>query len=320
MSFSFVFPGQGSQFIGMGKDIYGAFSTSREVFEEVNDALKQNLSKLIFEGSEADLALTQNTQPALMTVSIAIYKTLTIDFGLSSKNLPNLLYAGHSLGEYTAYTAAGSFTLSQAATLLRIRGNAMQEAVPAGQGKMAAILGLDFEAVEKLTLNYQKEHPSLICEAANDNAPGQVVISGHTQAIEDMIKIATQNGAKRAILLPVSAPFHCRLMDPAAKKMHEALSEINIKDAHPPIISNVTTEKTYSAANILQTLVQQVTDKVRWRETIIKMKNLGVEHIIEIGAGKVLTGLTRRIDKSLNTLSIQTPQDIENFANFLERN
>lgn len=305
---TFIFPGQGSQFIGMGKDLSEAFPVAKETFQEVDDALNQKLSKIMFEGQESDLNLTENTQPALMAVSMAVVRIL-------KQAKPDVLtsakfVAGHSLGEYSALTAAGSFKLSDAAKLLKTRGQAMQKAVPVGIGAMAAILGLEIADVKSLV----KEASGVeIVAAANDNSFGQIVISGHKAAVEKAIALATAKGAKRAILLPVSAPFHCSLMQPAADVMKAALAEVDIKPPSVPLVANVTAESVTDPAKIRQLLVEQVTGMVRWRESVLYMKVQGVTMLVELGAGKVLTGLTRRIDAELTGRSVGTPKDIEEF-------
>jgi len=298
---AFVFPGQGSQFVGMGKDLAEAFPAAREVFQEVDSALSQNLSKLMFEGPEADLNLTENTQPALMAVSVAVARILGNDVLKSAK-----FVAGHSLGEYAALTAVGTFSLSDAARLLKIRGQAMQKAVPVGVGAMAAILGLEMDAVTALA----KEAG---CEAANDNSFGQVVVSGKKEAVERAIALATAKGAKRAILLPVSAPFHCSLMQPAADVMRDALAKVDMKSPSIPLIANVIASEVTDPARIRQLLVEQVTGTVRWRESVLYMKDHGVTELVELGAGKVLSGLAKRIDAAVSGRSIGTPKDIEEF-------
>ena len=291
---AFLFPGQGAQAIGMGKDLAENFSVAKNVFEEVNDALNQDLSALIWDGDIETLTLTENAQPALMATSIAAIKALEsegIEFGQAS------YIAGHSLGEYSALCAAGSLSLMDTAKLLRIRGKAMQDAVPFGVGAMAAILGLDFETVSQLTNSIANDQ---VCQAANDNDPGQVVISGHKNAVEETIELAKDAGAKRAILLPVSAPFHCSLMQPAADTMAKALSEIILKDPIVPLVANVKANKEVNGETIKDLLVEQVTGSVRWRESIEFMSSEGVSEVYEIGAGKALSGMVRRIDREIN--------------------
>ena len=291
---AFLFPGQGAQAIGMGKDLAENFLVAKNVFEEVNDALNQDLSALIWDGDIETLTLTENAQPALMATSIAAIKALEsegIEFGQAS------YIAGHSLGEYSALCAAGSLSLLDTAKLLRIRGKAMQDAVPFGVGAMAAILGLDFETVSQITNSSANDQ---VCQAANDNDPGQVVISGHKNAVEETIELAKDAGAKRAILLPVSAPFHCSLMQPAADTMAKALSEIILKDPIVPLVANVKANKEVNGETIKDLLVEQVTGSVRWRESIEFMSSEGVSEVYEIGAGKALSGMVRRIDREIN--------------------
>lgn len=307
MTRAFVFPGQGSQFPGMGKDLAESFAEAREVFQEVDEALGQNLTKLMFEGPEGDLNLTANTQPALMAVSMAVVRVLEKQGGINMSSACQFV-AGHSLGEYSALTAAGALALSDTAKLLRIRGTAMQEAVPVGVGAMAAILGLDFEDVKEIAAAASKDG---VCAAANDNAPGQVVVSGHKGAVEAAIALATAKGAKRAIALPVSAPFHCSLMEPAAQRMAQALAAATIKAPVVPVVANVTASAVSSPDEIRKLLVEQVTGRVRWRESVIWMKEQGVSEMIELGAGKVLGGLVKRIEKDVSGESVGTPEQIE---------
>ena len=291
---AFLFPGQGAQAIGMGKDLAENFLVAKNIFEEVNDALNQDLSALIWDGDIETLTLTENAQPALMATSIAVIKALEsegIEFGQAS------YIAGHSLGEYSALCAAGSLSLMDTAKLLRTRGKAMQDAVPFGVGAMAAILGLDFETVSQITNSSANDQ---VCQAANDNDPGQVVISGHKNAVEETIELAKDAGAKRAILLPVSAPFHCSLMQPAADNMAKALSEIILKDPIVPLVANVKANKEVNGETIKDLLVEQVTGSVRWRESIEFMSSEGVSEVYEIGAGKALSGMVRRIDREIN--------------------
>ena len=310
MSWAYVFPGQGSQAVGMGKELAAAFTEAREIFGEVDEALQQNLSKLMFEGPDDMLTLTENAQPALMAVSMAVIAVLEKQGKISIRNTARYV-AGHSLGEYSALAAAGSLSLSDAARLLKIRGQAMQKAVPVGEGAMAALLGLDLDQAQEVageaTVNGE------ICAAANDNAPGQVVVSGHKAAVERAIVLAKTKGAKRALMLPVSAPFHCPLMKPAADVMAEALAKVTVKSPAVPVIANVTASTVIDPDEIRRLLVEQVTALVRWRESVHLMKEAGVTTLIECGAGKVLTGLTKRIDGDLTGISLQSPQDIEAF-------
>jgi len=291
---AFLFPGQGAQTIGMGKDLAENFSVSKDVFEEVNDALEQDLSSLIWDGDIDTLTLTENAQPALMATSIAAVKALEsegIEFNQAS------FIAGHSLGEYSALCAAGSLNIHDTAKLLRIRGKAMQDAVPIGIGAMAAILGLDFNTVNKIAKSIGNDQ---VCQAANDNDPGQVVISGHKEAVEQTIELAKAAGAKRAILLPVSAPFHCALMQPAADAMSEALDGIKLESPSVPLVANVKASQETNGSIIKELLIEQVTGSVRWRESIEYISSHGVTDVFEVGAGKALSGMVRRIDREIN--------------------
>lgn len=307
----FVFPGQGSQFIGMGQDLYDNFAEAKAVFQEVDDALNQHLSKLIFSGEDKDLNLTENTQPALMAVSQAVIAVLQGQGGYDLKK--NLSYvAGHSLGEYSALTAVGALELSDTARLLKLRGQAMQRAVPVGEGAMAAIIGLSFSDVDAIVHEAAKTET---CEAANDNSDGQTVISGHTQAVERAIEVAKAKGAKRALPLPVSAPFHCSLMAPAAQEMAAALADTTIRPPEVPVICNVTARPEEDPNNLRRLLVDQITGTVRWRESVEFMAEDGVTNAFEIGAGKVLTGLIRRIASDIQTGNIGTAEQIESFLN-----
>jgi len=309
---SFIFPGQGSQTVGMGRELAQNMPVAAQVFEEVNDVLGQNLSGLMFEGPEEELTLTHNAQPALMAVSVAVMRVLEKDFDVKLDRVAAYV-AGHSLGEYSALTVAGALTLADTARLLKLRGEAMQRAVPVGVGAMAAVLGLDFETAQKVAEAAAAESGE-VCTAANDNADGQVVLSGHKTAVGKAIELAKEQGAKRGILLPVSAPFHCALMQPAADEMAEALAQTNISLPIIPILTNVTAAPESDPENIRKYLVAQVTGRVRWRETILKMNELGVECVIEAGTGKVLTGMVRRICRDMTGISLQSPADIENFA------
>ncbi|MGD1878590.1 MAG: ACP S-malonyltransferase [Kiloniellaceae bacterium] len=310
MSLAFVFPGQGSQAVGLGQALAEAFPVAREVFEEVDDALEQGLSRLMLTGPEEELRLTANAQPALMAVSMAVVRVLESEgnWRLGDKAA---FVAGHSLGEYSALAAAGSLQLADAARLLRRRGEAMQAAVPVGEGTMAALLGLDLETAQAVAEEAAAQGQGEVCAAANDNAPGQVVISGHTAAVERACEIAKAKGAKRALLLPVSAPFHCSLMAPAAEVMAEALAGVEIAMPAVPLVANVTASHLSDPAEIRRKLVEQVTGMVRWRESVAYMAGQGVETVVELGAGKVLSGLTKRIDRSLASHSVETPQDVE---------
>lgn len=306
MKRAFIFPGQGSQYVGMGKDLALAYPSAREIFEKVDESLGRSLSKIIFEGPEDQLNMTENTQPALMAVSMAVIAVLQ-DQGINiSKHCA--FVAGHSLGEYSALTAAGAFELSDTARLLKLRGESMQEAVPVGVGAMAAILGLDFPDVQKIASEVSGDE---ICAAANDNSPGQVVVSGHKAAVEAASALATQRGAKRAVMLPVSAPFHCGLMAPAAEAMADALAAVNLRAPLVPVVSNVTAQGEMDPTKIRTLLVDQITGMVRWRESVLWMKSQGVTEMIEIGAGKVLAGLVKRIDKDIACESVGTPEQIE---------
>jgi [acyl-carrier-protein] S-malonyltransferase len=309
MTRAFVFPGQGSQAVGMGRDVAEAFACAREVFEEIDEALGQNLSRLMFEGPDEDLVLTENAQPAIMAVSMAVMQVLKTEGGIDLSATASFV-SGHSLGEYSALAAAGCFSITDTAGLLKTRGRAMQEAVPVGQGAMAALMGLDLDDVLAIAADASQDG---VCAAANDNAPGQVVVSGDTAAVERAIEMAKEKGAKRAILLPVSAPFHCSLMAPAAEVMAEALAAVTMQPVSVPLIANVTADVVADPADIRSLLVDQVTGMVRWRECVLTMKNEGVDSLVEVGGGKVLAGLTRRIDKELNAVSVGTPDTIEEF-------
>ena len=313
MTRAFVFPGQGSQAVGMGRDLAGAFAPARMVFEEVDEALKQPLSRLMFEGPEDELTLTENAQPALMAVSMAIVRTLEREGGFDLARQVRFV-AGHSLGEYSALAAAGTFALVDTARLLKIRGQAMQQAVPVGQGAMAALLGLDLDAARAVALEAAQGE---ICAAANDNAPGQVVISGHKTAVERALVIAKTKGAKRALLLPVSAPFHCALMAPAAEAMAKALADTAMHAPVVPVVANVTARPTGEIGIIRGLLVEQVTGMVRWRESVEFLKDQGVTAAVELGAGKVLTGLCKRIAPEIAASSIGAPAEIEAFLKTL---
>jgi [acyl-carrier-protein] S-malonyltransferase len=301
---AFVFPGQGAQTIGMGKALAVAYPAAKEVFDEVDDALGQRLSKLIWEGDIDTLTLTANAQPALMATSLAALCALQAE-GVALKTAS--FVAGHSLGEYSALAAVGAISIANTARLLRIRGIAMQEAVPVGVGAMAAILGLDFEAVTAVAAAASQGE---VCEAANDNDPGQIVVSGQKAAVERALVLAKEAGAKRAVLLPVSAPFHCALMEPAAARMEKALSEVEVLVPILPLIANVNATAVSDPPTIKSLLIQQVTGSVRWRESIMYLAAVGVTEIWEIGAGKALSGMVRRIDRTLNCQTIGSPEDI----------
>ena len=307
---AFTFPGQGSQAVGMGKELAAAYPEARAVFDEVDAALSQKLSEIMFEGPDDVLRLTENAQPALMAVSMAVIRVL----GAKGVNLKDhaTFVAGHSLGEYSALCAAGTFSLSDAARLLKARGRAMQAAVPVGQGAMAAILGLDVAAVRHVAaLAAQGE----ICEVANDNAPGQVVISGNLAAVERAIELAKEKGAKRALSLPVSAPFHCKLMEPAAAVMAEALAAVAMRDPIVPLVANIRARPITDRAEIRERLVEQVTGMVRWTESVAWMTGEGgVAQLVELGTGKVLSGLAKRIAPETVAISIGTVADIDAFV------
>lgn len=308
-----VFPGQGSQAVGMGSALAREFAEARQVFAEVDDALGEPLSRLMTEGPEDELTLTENAQPALMAVSMAVLRILEHRHGLDIRALGRFV-AGHSLGEYTALTAAGSFGVGDAARLLRKRGLAMQTAVPVGDGAMAALMGLELAAAREIAAEATRDsYDGAVCVAANDNAPGQVVISGSRAAVKRATEIAALRGAKRSIMLPVSGPFHCPLMAPVADVMARALAAVDIQPPAVPLISNVTAHEVTSPAEIRNLLVSQVTGMVRWRESVLYMRAQGVEELVEIGAGKVLSGLARRIDRGLTGRSIGTPEDIAGF-------
>lgn len=309
MTRAFVFPGQGSQTVGMGKALAEAFPAAREVFEEVDDALGQNLSRMMFEGPMEDLTLTENTQPALMANSVAVMRVLGAEGGVDLGEAAKLI-AGHSLGEYSALAAAGALDLADAARLLKLRGQAMQTAVPAGEGAMAALLGLDVEAATAAAAEAAEDD---VCDVANDNAPGQVVVSGAKAAVERAIEAAKTKGARRAIMLPVSAPFHCSLLAPAADAMAEAFEKTQLAPPAVPLVSNVTAEPVADPDVIKDLLVRQVTATVRWREGVLAMRAAGVEELVEIGCGKVLSGMVKRIDREMTARNVETPDDVEAF-------
>ncbi len=304
MARAFVFPGQGAQTIGMGKALAEAYPAAKAVFDEVDEALGESLSSLIWEGEQDRLTLTQNAQPALMATSLAAFRALEAE-GVSITAAD--FVAGHSLGEYSALAAAGTLSIADAARLLRTRGQAMQQAVPVGVGAMAALLGLDFEAATAVA---EEAAQGEVCQAANDNDPGPVGVSGHKAAVERAVEIAKEKGAKRAVLLPVSAPFHCALMAPAADVMAEALEKVEMKAPAVPLVANVRAEAVTDAATIRALLVEQVTGSVRWRESVGYMAAQGVTEVWEIGAGKALAGMIRRIERSITCRAVGTPEDV----------
>jgi [acyl-carrier-protein] S-malonyltransferase len=314
MSVAFTFPGQGSQAVGMGKGLAEAFPSARAVFDEVDEALGQKLTEIMWHGAEADLTLTENAQPALMAVSLAAFRVLQDEAGLDLRRHAAFV-AGHSLGEYSALAAAGAVTIADTARLLRIRGRAMQEATPVGTGAMAALLGLDFPAAAALA---EEAADGEVCQAANDNAPGQVVISGAKSAVERAVALAKDRGARRAILLPVSAPFHCALMAPAADVMREALDKVRLEAPSVPLVANVSARPIRDPAAIRRSLVEQVTGTVRWRESVAFMAGEGVTKLVEVGAGKVLSGLVKRIAADLEAASVGTPEDVAAFASTMK--
>jgi len=313
MARAIVFPGQGSQNVGMGKALAEAVPTAREVFEEVDEALGQNLSRLMFEGPIEELTLTENAQPALMAMSLAVVRVLRRDGGLEFGKHCQFV-AGHSLGEYSALCAADALDLDVTARLLKRRGQAMQQAVPVGQGTMAALLGLDFEAAQGVARDAAEGQ---VCDVANDNAPGQVVVSGNVAAVERAVELAKERGARRPMLLPVSAPFHCALMQPAADIMADALQQSNLGVPVVPLIANVTASAVSDPAEIRELLVRQVTSMVRWRESVLYLRQQDVDNLVEVGAGKVLTTMLKRIDKEISGQAISEPEDIEAFLKSL---
>ena len=308
MAIAFTFPGQGSQTVGMGKALAEAFPAARAVFDEVDDALGEKLSRIMWEGPADTLTLTENTQPALLAVSVAAMRALEEEAGVDMQRDAKFV-AGHSLGEYSALAAAGSFALADAARLVKIRGRAMQQAVPVGQGAMAAIRGLEPADVKAIAA--EAAHGE-VCEAANDNAPGQFVVSGARAAVERAVEIAKARGA-RAMLLPVSAPFHCALMQPAAEAMREALGNVKVNAPNVPLVANVTAGPSTDPAEIVQNLIAQVTGTVRWRECVTYLTGHGVTRLVEVGSGKVLSGLARRIAKETPAMSVGTPDDVAAF-------
>ena len=315
MTNAFIFPGQGSQKVGMGKDLYDNFPVAKEVFQEVDDALSINLSRIIFEGEEEELKLTINTQPALMTVSFAIVRVIESFIG---KNISEVgkFTAGHSLGEYSALVSARSIKLNDAAKILRLRGEFMQNAVPLNIGAMAALIGVDTNIVKEIRSKYAEKDE--IIDIGNDNAPGQFVISGHNSIVDKVIANHKTLGIKRAIKLPVSAPFHCRLMEKARENMESYIQDLDLLSPKLILVNNVGAAPLTETNKIKDSLVEQITNTVRWRESIDNMCDLGVDNFIEIGAGNVLSGLVKRINKTVNSSSIQNIENIENYINILE--
>ena len=315
MTNAFIFPGQGSQKVGMGKDLYDNFPVAKEVFQEVDDALSINLSRIIFEGEEEELKLTINTQPALMAVSFAIVRVIESFIG---KNISEVgkFTAGHSLGEYSALVSARSIKLNDAAKILRLRGEFMQNAVPLNIGAMAALIGVETNIIEEIRSKYVEKDE--IIDIGNDNAPGQFVISGHNSIVDKVIANHKAFGIKRAIKLPVSAPFHCRLMEKARENMESYIQDLDLLSPKLILVNNVGAAPLTETNKIKDSLVEQITNTVRWRESIDNMCDLGVDNFIEIGAGNVLSGLVKRINKTVNSISIQNIENIENYINILE--
>ena len=310
MSKAFIFPGQGSQAVGMGRELADAYPQAREVFSEVDEALGQKLSTLMFDGPEDELTLTANAQPALMAVSIAVLRVLEAEAGLDLARDAQFV-AGHSLGEYSALAAAGTFSLSDTARLLRLRGQAMQKAVPVGEGAMAALIGMELDAALEVA---NEAAQGMICEVANDNGGGQVVLSGARAAVERAAELAKTKGARRAVILPVSAPFHCALMAPAAAAMADALANVTMREPVVPLVGNVTAGPETDPGKIRDNLVAQVTGTVRWRECVVSMTAGGVDSFYEVGSGKVLAGLVKRISKESTSQSVGSPADIAAYA------
>jgi len=309
VSRALIFPGQGSQAVGMGRALNDAFTAARETFEEVDEALRQHLSRLMFEGPESDLVLTENAQPALMAVSMAVMRVLGRDGGFEVRR-DVAFVAGHSLGEYSALAAAGALALEDAARLLKRRGLAMQRAVPVGVGAMAALLGMELDDARAVAAEAAAGE---VCDCANDNGPGQVVVSGHRSAVERAVALAAERGARRSIMLPVSAPFHCSLMAPAADEMATALAEVEVREPVVPLVANVGAAPVTEPNEIRRLLVAQVTALVRWRESVLAMRDAGVAEFDEIGAGRVLSGLVKRIDRDAAVFPVGTPDEIESF-------
>ena len=314
MTRAFLFPGQGSQKVGMGKDLADAFAPAREVFQEVDDALSQKLSQLMWEGPESDLTLTENAQPAIMAHSMAILRILEKEMGLDVAKHAYLVM-GHSLGEYSALRAAGAFSLADTARLLKLRGQAMQSAVPVGEGGMTALIGADIKQAEDVAR--EASAAGGVCVVANDNAPGQVVISGTMDALARASEIAKAKGIKRALPLAVSAPFHSTLMKPAADRMAEELARVTIRPLSVPVLANVNAKEATNPDHVRQLLVEQVTGRVRWRESILALSALTVDATVEFGGNKVLTGMVKRIDKDLANITLDTPADLEAFGKTL---
>jgi [acyl-carrier-protein] S-malonyltransferase len=307
MTRAFVFPGQGSQAVGMGQELAAAFPVARHLLEEVDDALEQNLSRLMAQGPADELTLTENAQPALMAVSLAVVRVLEAEAGIDIETSCKYV-AGHSLGEYSALAAARSLDVADAARLLKLRGQSMQHAVPIGVGAMAALLGAELDQAREIAADAAENE---VCETANDNATGQIVISGHKTAVDRAIELSKERGIRRAIELPVSAPFHCSLMQPAADIMEKALGEIDLRRPVVPVIANVTAAEAYRPDDIRDLLVKQVTAMVRWRESVLAMRDAGVDTLVELGSGKILTGMMRRIDRDMTAMSVERPDDIE---------
>ncbi len=309
MSRALVFPGQGSQSVGMGRALAEAFPAARHLLQEVEEALKQNLSRLMFEGPEDQLTLTENAQPAIMAVSLAVIRVLEAEAGIEVAE--TAFVAGHSVGEYSALAAARALSVADTARLLKLRGRSMQRAVAAGDGAMAVLIGLDLAQAQAVAEDAAGDQ---VCACANDNAPGQVVVSGHQAAVARAVEIAAGRGARRSLMLPVSAPFHCDLMAPAAEAMHEALQDTRMQPPVVPLVANVTASAVDDPAAIRGFLVEQVTAMVRWRESVLYMRDQGVDGFVECGAGRVVTGLVRRIDRDLEGVSLQGPEDIDAFV------
>jgi [acyl-carrier-protein] S-malonyltransferase len=309
MTVAFVFPGQGSQTVGMGKALAANFAAARQVFDEVDAALDSKLSTIVFEGPSDTLTLTENAQPALMAVSLATLRVMETEAGLSLEHDAQFV-AGHSLGEYSALAAAGAFTVADTARLLRTRGQAMQKAVPVGSGAMAALIGLEFDAASAVAAEAAQGE---VCQAANDNGAGQVVVSGSKAAVERAVNIAKDKGAKRAMLLPVSAPFHCALMQPAADVMAEALTKVSVKQPAVPLVANVLAKAIRTPDEIIRGLIEQVTGTVRWRESVLYMAKAGVTNFYEVGAGKVLSGLIKRLAGDAMVAAVGSPDDVAAF-------